>query len=460
MGNKKKVLYSLITLALVFGAQPSFAAEQKNPNVSQEQAPIIVEADQLYFSDSNGDLFAKGNVHIQKDTDILQSDLLRGNSKRNEIWSDGAATLTRPGVTLNGTGLRYNYNLHTGSMNHAKGKVDNFYTSAETINVAPGHMVIIDGTVTGCPAEVPDYHISASKVELWPGDKMIAYDAKFWFKDTVLFSMPKYQTSLEQGGSTAPFPRLGFSTDRGLSIAQYLEYPVTPGVAAYTDQAYYTKAGYKPAYGLVSRTGSYTAKLNHGQEYNSDDEWIKKEPEFSVKLKPIRIGETGLTANFNAAWGKWIEGAVSGSRQDYNFYLAHEPIKIGNRVSLSLGAGYEAIRYGYDNSQNNVFYIDTTVTAQPSDRLETWAGYRYKNQSGTSPYEFDRFDTNSELNGGFMYKLDKMNGLGVKMTYEIDNDHVKDLDYTWRRNMHCWEADITYRAKREQVSVKVSAIHW
>lgn len=460
MSNTKQTLFGLLAFILVFGTSLSGqAAEKTAAGQPSDKTPIVVEADKVYFSDMSGDLYAQGSVNITKNQDKILADLVRGNTKRTEVWIDGKATMLQPGTTLNGTGVRYNYNNRTGSIAHANGKVDKDIITGDDINLSPGKIIIVDGTVTRCPAEVPDYHISADKVEIQRGVKMTAYNAKFWIKDKVIFTLPRYEKSLEES-TTSAFPSVDYSSENGVSLNQYLEMPLNGDVNAYADIGLYSKQGFRSMIGLVNKEAAYTLNLGYGYELNNDDEWIKKEPEFSFKLKPYRFGNTPLTANLSAATGKWTEDDISGWRQGYDFYLSHDPIKLSKATTLKFGVGAESIHYGYNNTVNDIFKYDIRLASKPNDRLETWAGYSYKGQSSVSPYEYDLIEDPRELSGGFMYKVDKLNSLGIKANYYLEKDQLKDLDYTWRRNLHCFEADVTYRAKREQISVKVSTIEW
>ncbi|SDF72739.1 LptA/OstA family protein [Sporolituus thermophilus] len=464
MYNKNKLLLGILALLLAFGsaAGGEAAAAKADKPAAQTQAnlPIVIEADKLYFSDLTGDLYAQGNVQVTQGEDKLLAALVQGNTKQGEVWVDGQATFLQPGTELIGRKSRYNYQQHTGSILKASGIIGKDRVKAENINILPDRYILNDSTVTRCPAVVPDYHISARKIEIWPGEKMIVYDAKFWIKDKVIFSLPKYQKSLVNKETTTEFPRVGYSSENGFSIAQYLETPVLGEVAAFADLAYYSKRGFEPTYGLVTRQSGYTLQMTYGSEDNADHEWVDKEPDFALKFKPYRLGNTSLTANFSASAGKWSEGAVTGTRRSYNFYLANDPIKLSDTLVLTLGGGYEKVFYGYNDTTNNIWRYDLKLTAKPNNRLEAWTGYSYNNQSSISPYQYDRIDTPRELYGGFMYRIDRMNGFGLKLSYDVDVDRVKDLDYTWRRNLHCWEADITYRAKRDQFNIKVSAVQW
>lgn len=432
--------------------------KKESENKTEVKAPIVIEGDKLSFSEETGDVFAEGNVVVKQNTDVISTDFMRGNNKTTEVWIDGKATLQQPGTELIGTGTHYNYTTRLGNMHNVTGLVGKEYISSNNLEFYPEKLVAHDSTATKCPAIVPDYHMSAERIEIWPGEKMVAYNAKFWIKNVAIYSMPKYQTSLKKGESQSAFPSIGYHSGDGLTISQHLEYPIDDKLAAFADLDYYSQHGLKPSFGLTSKQKGYSLKLYQSNDENSDDEWIKKEAELLFTLDPIRMGK--VTGNFSASNGKWKEGNISGWRQDYNLYFKRDTIQLSKNLTLDVGAGYERRYYGYDNSSNNIWRFNTKLTARPNDRLETWVGYSYNDQSGTSVYEYDKIDSDRELKTGFMYKVDKMNSVGVKIDYELDVGRLKDLDYTWRRNLHCWQADITYREKRSQVNVKLSTIAW
>lgn len=422
------------------------------------KSPIVIEADKLSFSDSTGDLFAKGNVIFTRNVEVISTEEMRGNTKQTEVWIDGRATLKQPGTELVGTGTHYNYTSRIGNIHEVTGKVGKEYLSGDNIEFSPEKMVAYDGTVTRCPAIIPDYHVSAEKVEIWPGKKMIAHNAKFWIGKTMIYSLSTYETSLVSGEQKSAFPRIGYNSSKGLYISQYLEHPIANRLAVYSDTAYYSKHGFVPNYGLISRQNDYTLKVYQNKEQNGDDEWIKREPEVMLQMNSKRFGK--VNADFTATSGKWIEGNVSGWRQDYKLYFTRDPIQLGSKTTLKFGTGFEKINYGYDNSTNRIWSINTTVTVKPSDRFESWITYAYNNQTGVSPYQYDRLDTDKEILAGFIYRMDAKNSALVNMDYYVDSNRIKDMDYTWRHNLHCLDADLTYRAKRNQWNFKISTVEW
>ena len=433
-------------------------SQKKAVEKAEPKAPMVIQADNLKYNEETGDLFAEGNVVVTKNTDTILTDAMRGNSKQTEVWVDGKATLQQPGTNLVGTSTHYNYTTHVGNMKQVKGLVGKEYMSGENMELFPDKLIAHNGTATKCPAIVPDYHMSAERIEVWPGEKMIAYNAKFWIKNMVIYSVPKYETSLVKGEGETPFPRIGYNSSDGFRISQYLEYPIADRLAAFGELKYYSKDGFKPTYGLIDRQKNYTLKLYNGKLENSDDEWIKIESEFMLTLKPQRFGK--VVGSFTASNGKWIQGDISGWRQDYKLYFQRDSIQLSKKVTLDVGTGYERALYGYNKTVDNIWSFDTRITAKPNDRLETWVGYSYRNESGKSVYDYDKIDIPRELTSGVTYKVDKLNSVGVKVDYDLDRDTVKDIDYTWSHNLHCFDADLTYRAKRGQWNVKVAAVKW
>ena len=93
MANNKQAIIGLVALILVFANTPTSQAAESTANVSSLKAPIVVEADELYFSDSTGDLFAKGEVKVSQNSDQILTDTINGNTKQTKVWAEKATLL-------------------------------------------------------------------------------------------------------------------------------------------------------------------------------------------------------------------------------------------------------------------------------------------------------------------------------------------------------------------------------
>jgi hypothetical protein len=128
-------------------------------------------------------------------------------------------------------------------------------------------------------------------------------------------------------------------------------------------------------------------------------------------------------------------------------------------MKLYLGTGYNMIFESYDNSLKKGILFDSTLTKDWSPRLQTWLGYHYR-QDNETLFAYSRPDMMRELDVGFKYKIDKLNSLTINQSYDVKNSRVYDQDYTWSHNLHCWNVDVTYRAKRDQLLVHLSTVKW
>lgn len=433
--------------------------DKKAKQDAQVQVPIVVDAEEVYYNDGSGDMSAKGNVSIVQKNAKLYGDYIRGNTKQNEVWIDDEGIYVQDSTRLVGTATHYNYKERTGTIAKASGKIGHELVTGQQIDLQPQEVIIHDGTMTACPAKVPDYHVSASKVEIWPGDKLIAYNAKFWIKNKVIFTMAKYQKSLRKEDNASEFPRIGYSSRDGVSISQHLEYPLTDRLAAYADVAYYTKSKFKPGFGLIDREKNYTLNLTQGHYRDSDGNWVKKEPELRVDFASARVGNLPISYSIYGLYGKWTDTKKSSWHQDYNIYFTGDTIKLGNSAGLVLGTGFQHVRESYDNSVKNMNKYDATLYKTWSPNFSTWTAYHYT-KNNVSLFEFNKADLARQFDVGFTYKIDRMNTLGFVQTYDVANNRIHDQDITWYRNLHCWDATVTYRVKRNEWKFDLATIRF
>lgn len=419
--------------------------QPKTASKVEAKTPIVIESDNLSFSDATGDLFAEGNVSVVQDTDKILTDVMHGNSKETQIWIDGKANFLQPRTNLIGIGTHYNYTTRIGSMNNASGIVDRIqHISGKNIDILPDEMIIHDGTTTNCPAKVPDNHISAEKIEIWPGDKMIAYNAKFWIGKMVIFSLPKYQISLEPGRKESRFPRVGYRDSDGFYIKQYFEYPISDHIAAYTDPGYYSKIGFKNQYGLIDREKNFSLTLAQGDYRDSDANWIKKEPEFRFDYYSKRVGKLPVSYTFSAIYGKWVDSVKTSWHQDYSLYFTHDTIPLSKSLFLNLGTGVEQVRESYNDSVQNSLKFNTTLTKVVSPKMTAWTTYNYT-QNNTSLFEYESTSLSKEWVNGLSYKFDSKNTVSYSQSYDLNTDKVYSNSYTWNRDLHCWQLAIAYK---------------
>jgi LPS-assembly protein len=443
---------------------PAAAAAKKKKSKKPPQ-PIEIVADEMYFSDKTGELFARGNVVITQDKSKIYADIVRGNDKQTEMWVDGKARLIEPRTDLVGIKIRYNYGAKFGAMQEIKGQCGDDFISASKIHFENGKYTAYNATTTGCPAKgKPDYRVTAKKVVIWPEDKMIAYDAKIWIKDFVVYTTPKYVKSLKKGDKEDEFPSFGYQDPDGFWIKQHLRYPVTDSVSFATDLYYFTNKGFKPTFELLQEKSDYSFKISAG-DYSSTNSspdqifggtsssvnWVTKAPEFEFKWNEKQIGQFPWRYRFSALIGRWTDAVKTSWHHDYLLYFTRDPIYFDKAKTWTWnnGFGLEQVRESYDNSVQNIIRYNSSLAKRISPRVTVWAAYNYTNNN-QSAFAYNSINVAQEWVTGIYVQLDKKTGISYSNSYDIVNGRTYENYYTIYRNMHCWNTYIQYQEKQKK----------
>ena len=459
MKTTKLVAGLLMVCLLASGPTVLAAKKQKEQKLQQ---PISIEADELYFSDKTGEMFARGNVVITQEQNHIFADIVRGNDKQTEVWVDGPLRFQDPLTNLTGMKLNYNYGSRFGMMRELDGRCGDIFVSGKQADIADGKYTLYSSTATGCKMKGnPDYRVTARKIEIWPGDKMIAYDAKVWVKNTVIYSTPRYRKSLRQQDSDREFPQFGYYDRDGFYISQRVGAVLSDNVSVYTDLTYYTKAGFRPTFGVIDQEKDYTVQLVTGQYRDNNGNWIRKEPELWFGLRPRRIGKTPYQYTVNLIYGQWRDDFKTSWHQDLNFYVRRDPIYFDPDKTwrLDLGGGFGYVRESYNNSSQNMFKYSARLAKKISPALTAWTAYNYTGDN-TSIFAYNKSDIAREGIIGLAWKINNRTTLSYRNSYDYVNKRVYDDYYTVHHSFHCWDVEVTYRSVKKSLEWTFTVARW
>ena len=431
-------------------------------------APVVIEGDDISFDNANGDVYAKGNVIIKQNPATLYADDIRGNTKRTEVNIDGKAKIIEPGMNLDGYSTFYNYQSHIGNMGKAKGIIDyEKHVQGERIEFLPDEYIIYNGTVTKCPAKKPDYHMRAKKIEIWPNDRMVAYDAQFLIKDKVIYSTSRYETKIGDNQENKAFPRVGYNTEDGAYVIQNFQQPLSDSIMAEENIGYYTKRQFKNDYAITKRDPNYTLALTAGDFLDDSSNWIKKEPELKFTYATKRIAGSAWKYNFTSLYGRWIDDYKTSWHQDHTLYFTRDPIPLSKTLSLSIGTGYEVVKESYDGSQINTMKYDATFNKKINNKLNVYTGYHYtQNNSQNSLFDYDNSSVGENLASGIIYRFDDKNTVTISQDFNLATGKTADMYYTWYRNLHCWNMALTYHKDYDgnghdnSIKARFTVVNW
>lgn len=427
-------------------------------------APVTFEGDDISYDERNGAVYAKGHVVITQMESRVRADEITGNTQSADVHIEDKAHMlqvNQPRVVLDGYKTDYNYQKKTGTMNNAKGKVEQQYITGKKLEFYPERVVIYNGTATKCSAKHPDYHTSAEKIEIWPNDKMVMHNVKFWIKGTVIATRETYTADLSGKKKDTIFPTVGYNNDDGISISQTFEYPLSKNIGAYVDLNYYTKHGMKNVYGTNWNNGYNHFEIQYGSFEDSDNNWIKKEPTFKYVYGSRKIGSSPFNYDIGMEIGRWTDSYKTSTHKKYYIDLNRDPINFGKTLHLYTSAGYSITRESYDDSQVNSFSYNAIFVKELNDRLTMYSGYHYtQNTTANSLFNYDSEDYAKKWESGLSYRIDDRNRIVIGENYDMDAKKIRDVDYYWYHDIHCAQMVLRYREKRQTWQVHFEFTPW
>ena len=444
----------------------------RHPVDATKAVPTSFEGDELTYDQNTGEFVAKGKVHIVQ-LDGHQFDavdgLVTGNTVKQEISVPGESRMLQltpgqPRVTLDGFDTYYRYGERTGTMGEAKGKVDHQYVTGKKFEFYPDKIIVYDGTTTKCGAKNPDYHLSGDKITIYPNDKMIIENAKYWLKNVVLFTRKRYEQRLEPGAKqNKHLPTVGYSKSEGAWISYDIPFYLGLGVSGHAYMYANTKKGLKPRGTLNYSLGRSNFELAYGYYKDGDDRWLKREPSLVYTYNAPVGYRTHLHYYLKSELGRWRRdpGNITSMHRYYYAGLSRDPIPLGKSWWLNLSAGYSITQETYNGSTVKGYNWSASTVKEFDDHWAVYGRYAYSvANSKNSLFDYDLDSFSRKVDTGFSYRLNDKDRFVVGWRFDMDSHTLDDVDYYWFHDMHCSQFILRYRGKRKTWSVTWDFLPW
>ena len=432
-----------------------------------EPIPAAFEGDDLTYNALTGEFIAVGKVDvIQLEGYRFQSEEVEGNVKDQEVRIPGKGhvlqlTKGAPRVTLDGYNTVYNYGKKVGTMDSAEGKSGEYYVSGKRFEFYPDHIVIYDASQTKCGAHVPDYRLSADRMEIYPEQIMRMYNVKFWIKNRVVGKKEYEERTFEESGNPY-FPKVGYSSDTGAYMEDTFEFPIFPHFKAVLNAHIETKNGVRSSAELQYYNRHLKSYILYGYYYDGDNKWIQKTPSW-LTIYRKHLDDSPLTYEARYEVGNWSSNESASTHHALELNLYHDPIIIDQKYMLLLKTGYTLTKDNVDrpanrgNTKVDGMNYDIKLGREFDDRFAAFIGYNYtRNNSENSLYEYNNSDSySSKFLAGASYKLTDKDRFVIGLKYNAENSSLEDVDCYWFRDLHCSTAVLRWRAKRHKWE-----LHW
>lgn len=450
-------------LQLLHDAQ-AMQGRVKGP-LAADRPPIAVEGDDMFYDQATGDVYAKGHVRITSlDARRFKADEVKGNLKEQVIKIDDWTHLLQmtpdePRAAINGYRAVYNYGSRTGSIEEVSGKYGRYYIYGKRIEFYPDKILIYEGYQTKCGAKVPDYRLSGDLIEIYPGKELLIHEVKYWVKNKVVYARSLYRQDLSQPEKGPNLPRVGYDSDDGVWIAQKFDWQITPRLNAYADLRYYNRVKEKHILGLEWQNGGSWASLQYGEFNDSDNRWIKKEPNFRYQYTD-RLADLPLTYALKYEIGRWSDRFTSTHTQ-YGLMLTPDPLPLGRTCRLLTDFGYEVTKESFDGSTVKGFNYHTTLLKDMGKDVTAYARYSYaKANIQNSLFAYNVEDYSHKLSFGLSWAFTDRDRIVIGESFDMGRNRQEDVDYYWFHDMHCAQLILRYRAKRDTWHVGMQFTPW
>lgn len=447
-------------------SKPATAPETKSDEPKQ-QMPVSFEGEDLFYNQLTGDVYARGHVKITRlDAKRFISEEARGNIITQEVNIPESGQIIQTPLNevhadLTGYKIIYNHKMQRGTIENATGKLGMYYVKGKRIEIFPTKAVIYDGHQTKCSAHNPDYRVAGDVIEIYPNYDMVVYNAKIYVNKVLIYSQKEYRTNLADEKEEMHIPRVGYSKDDGVWIKDYLSWSFAPRTSVYADIAYYTKIDFKNVYGVNWSNAGNFASVEYGHFEDSDDNWIKKEPQFRYSYSH-QLGDLPVNYSIYYERGKWSgyhernrrRRGVDSMHTQYGLNLSHHPIFLdpSRKWVLSLsGSLYRRLESFNDSSFDA--WTGTARLIKTFDRK--WVAYTQfeysKATKENSVFVYGLPDYKNKFSYGVSFAMTPRDRFIAAVETDTSTGSVRDIDYYYFHDFHCMQAIVRYRYKRDLV---------
>lgn len=441
-------------------AEDSAVNKSVAPRAEQEKEaetvlPIHLTADHAEYDSTSGDFHASGNVVVKQGTDTLLTTYASGNMKTGDIWLEQGGTLLQPQSNMRGQWAHYNFNTKTGEIKQINGTSVKDIYDAPHATILPDKVVVDEGgRMSRCPAvkHPPCLSITAKTFEIYPKEKMVAHDVKVFVRGKHVYSRDLWVNNFNDGGKTKIMPRLGFDdSDNGFYVKLEVEQPIDEKTMVSVDLPKYSKAGFKPVYGITRDERNFRIGYSYGWD-EDDDEWYKKKNNWRFDYKNHHIVK-GLPLSYSGyfEYGLWERERDSRKswHKEYALYLNHDPIYLFNSKNtvLNLTVGKKWVHESYNDETRSTDMYYATLAQRLSPKWRTWVGY-YRENLTSSLFDIGQPDMEQELRNGLQFAPDSKNVFTVINRYDIGKGKQYETDYRWLHKFCCWALELTYEKEQ------------
>ena len=441
------------------------------PAAAKTALPITLYGDHVVYHQDTGDFTANGNVRIYQGKQRIYTTLVAGNMKSGDVYLKNGGKLLEGDTSTTGENVHYNFNTKSGTLEKISGNSGPDFYRAEEGAIYPDRIELGKGaTTTRCPAikHTPCLEIRASKVVIYPGEKLIAYDVKVYVKGKHIYTRDRLISDISGGENKAAvvIPHIGYSSDHGMEFIYNYEHVLDANNTLNAKMLYYTEIGWRPMYSYTHDAKNFYVKVKNGYAEDSDNNWIKQQSDVLVGYKSHKFTDKlPLSYSMYYEHGLWSSDSKKSWHTSYGMLINHDRIHLSGdkTLFLDLGVGKKWLNESLTDKTTNTMFYKATLGKSFKYGWNTWTSY-YRQGDLEDVFDYDTTDMNKEIQWGIKKKFDENNDLAFITRYDLDSNSLYNYTLRYKHNFCCWQLVVEYIDQRykddHEINIKYDLMRW
>jgi len=381
-------------------APPTESPETPAPSTEGIEPPPgdfieLKSADHIRYDSERRIVRASGNVRFAYQDVEVSADDLAADLEANRAVLSGNVALRTKGEEFRGETLLVHLDTREWEFTRARsaispqyfesGVLAPLYVGAQEVEGVPDRLRVLGATFTTCDLPQPHYELTARRLRIWPGRKLIADHATVWILGKRIFTLPWFVVPLRQPQRQPIVPIVGQDEFQGAYIKTLINYVLN-------DNSY--GGGHLD---LMTRRG-FGKGIEHAQIYPRGRTDL-----YLYQVSNTSTGTDELTArgSHQQDFGGGLTLRASADLRDDSYYYTAGSKVTNSQISLNRqrAGSYSSLAYDYSTT-SGVFDFTRWSTSLRHDERGPRYGLsldsRYDSQS-TAPGEANDLEWNNRL---------------------------------------------------------------
>jgi LPS-assembly protein len=190
---KQRIILFLFCSIFSLSVSSLFAQDSLPPG-----AAVDLTGDTVEYTTDGQKMLAKGNVILHYNDVKLSCDEIQFERAAQIADAKGHIRFVTKDGELRGDNLHFNFGTMQGTFDESNIYMAPFYGHGKQISkVSDKKIEMHDSYITTCDLDKPHFRLFSKKIEVYPGDKMVARNTRLMLGNVPILYIPKFSQSLK-----------------------------------------------------------------------------------------------------------------------------------------------------------------------------------------------------------------------------------------------------------------------